>query len=269
MRPIWKGLFVGPGGFEWGFRMRGGDAEAFFAPQDSSGDLLGEKRRWLDERPELCAVVEPGGEKMVSAAWDLALGWGQVVDPGKGERDLAGVARVWEPDLLLVDAETMEMVAGCVCFPSSWDLREAAGKAVPAVHGVVPQLNDQIGEKIGRFLGQLGPDGKAFRRENWSVTRSAERNYHPELGRRRLDEGVVMAELYLRVEQQLFLGVPGGVVMGIRIETCPLVELAKDEDAWAGLGEKIETMPEEVAVYKSMDAGREAIVKEMRAVREF
>jgi hypothetical protein len=247
--PFWKRLFSDTA-FSWEFRMRSGDTESFFAPCDASGRLRAEKNKWLDADARRYARVTPPGKHLVEAAWEMALGWGHVVAPRDGTRDLVSLARQWEPDLLLVDHATMSVAAGCVCMPSSWDLRHAAGKSLDEVHELVPRLNAQIGGQIGRFLKRIQP-GKA------------ELNYHPELKRRPLDETVGLDEVFLRVEHQLFTGVPGGILMGIRIENAPLPDLAADREVWRIALEKIRTMPDEVAAYKSMDVARPAILRAM------
>lgn len=258
--PFWKGLFSDRE-FGWEFRMRPGDAAAFFAT-DQEGGLLAAKNQWLDADEDLYTAVTPVGEPLVAEAWKLALGWGHVEALEEGGRDLVALARRWEPDILLLDHATMSVAAGCVCMPSSWDLGHAAGKSLHDVHALVPRLNPEIGAQIGRFLRRVEP-GKAFCRENWSLTRSAEWNYHPSLGRRRLDETVTLDEIFLRVEHQIFTGVPGGVLMGIRIATCPLVDLASDPEVWRITIGKIRTMPDDVAAYKGMDTARDTIVREM------
>ncbi len=166
--------------------------------------------------------------------------------------------------MLVMDQETKKVAAAAVCFPSSWDPAGAVGKILDEVHGVVPRLNPQIGTMIDRFLEKLSP-GKSYCRENWSFTRTADLDYHPEVGRRRLDDSVTLDELFLRVEHQLFTGIPGGVLMGIRIEVCPLVDLATVPGVWRLTAEKIRTMPEDVARYKSMDAAIEGMLREMEA----
>jgi hypothetical protein len=260
-KPFWKSLFS-EGGFDWSFQMRLGDAASYFAPHHG-GSLLAEKRAWLDARPELFTAVARHGEELIAATWDQALAWGHVSPPADGKRDLSNLARQWEPDILLLDHETMSFAAACVCFSSSWSPAHTVGKSLDEVHAMVPQLNPRIGEKIARFLRQLQP-GKAYRRENWGFTRTAEMNYHPELHRQRLDETVTIGELHLRVEQQLFTGIPGGVLMGIRIETCPLAELSTDPVAWQAVAEKIRTMPDDVAAYKGMGTARAAMLEEMQ-----
>ena len=166
---------------------------------------------------------------------------------------------------MLVDQETMAMVAGVVCFPSSWDLRTAIGKPVFGVHKVVPQLNEQIGTKVDRFLKGIR-GGKSYARMNWSLTRTNELNYHPELSRRKLDETVTLEELFLRIEHQLFCEVKGGILMGLRIEPVRLIELAEEPDVWNALQDKIRTMPEDVAKYKGMLSAKDVIVEAMREI---
>lgn len=265
--PFWKKLFAA-GAFEWAFRMRAGDAPSFFAPQDPSGKLLAEKNAWLDQTPDRYVAVTAAGQPRVPQLWSLAEEWGHVSRSPDSHHDLVALARRWEPDVLLMDSTTTNVVAGAVCMPSSWALQHAIGKPVHAVHDMVPQLNPQIGEKIDRFLYQL-PPGKAFRRENWSFTRSTEYNYHPALERTKLDETIRIEEIHLRVEQQLFCAIPGAVLMGIRIQRCPLTDLASDPEVWSHVAHKIHTMPDDVAAYKSMLSARDPMVDVMRRYQDY
>ena len=256
--------FLSGGEFKWSLGVRGADAESFFAHQDGSGKLLEEKRKWLDDSPELYLASTNEADPLTQAVWKQALAWGHVDDPESG-RSLRNLAERWEADFMLVDRETMKMVAGAVCFPSSWDLRTAIGKPVFGVHEVVPQLNQQVGPQVNRFLKGI-QGGKSYSRMNWSLTRTNELNYHPELKRKKLDETVSLQELFLRIEHQLFCELEGGVLMGLRIELVRLLELAEDPDVWNGLREKIRTMPEEVAKYKSMLSAKDVIVDAMGRV---
>lgn len=261
--PFWKSLFS-DGDFSWVFRMRAGDAEAFFAPEDDGGALLAEKKEWLETRPELFTAITPDGENSVATLWEKAVAWGHVANPEGGALDLATLGSRWQPDILLMDRETMRVSAACVCMPSSWDPAHAVGKSMHDVHEEVPRLNPQIGDKIDRFLRQLQP-GKAYRRENWGFTRTADLSYHPALRRPRLDATVKMEDIHLRVEHQLFTAIPGAILMGIRIRTCPLADLASDQEAWNAVDEKLATMPDDVAGYKGILSARQAMLDEMRA----
>ena len=261
--PFWKKLFA-PGEFEWAFKMRQGDAAVFFARQNDGGELLYLKRKGLDENPERYVALMPGSEGLVKEVWQVALNLGQVEEPANEERDLVDLARRWEADLLVMDSESKKVAAAAVCFPSSWNPAGAVGKILDDVHGIVPRLNPQIGVMINRFLEKV-PPGKSYCRENWSFTRTEDLDYHPAVGRRRLDESVTLDELFLRVEHQLFTGIPGGVLMGIRIEGCPLKDLAADPEVWRTVAEKIRTMPADVAEYKSMDNATARMLEVMEA----
>ena len=263
--PFWKKLFA-PGAFEWAFKMRQGDAGVFLVKQNEG--LLLEKGKSLDEHPERYVAVMAGSQALVEEVWNVARELGHVDEPEGGARDLMTLARLWEADLLVLDLETKKVAAAAVCFPSSWTPAETVGSSLDEVHGLVPRLNSQIGAMINRFLEKLTP-GKSYCRENWSFTRTADLDYQPEIGRRRLDETVTLDELHFRVEHQLFTGIPGGVLMGIRIEVCPLKDLAADPVVWRNVAEKIRTMPEDVAKYKSMDIAIERMLEEMEAFQPF
>ena len=243
---------------------RTGDAESFFAPTPGGEEVLAQRRVNLSEHPERYLAVTPAGEPLVEVIWDLALDWGQVEEPEGGVRDLMSLSRQWEADLLVMDQASLSFVAGAVCFPSSWSLEKRIGHSIHDVHEVVPRLNPQIGDMITRFLSRLAP-GKTSRRENWSFTRSPELDYHPALKRQRLDDTVTLDELSLRVEHQLFIGITGGVLMGLRVEAVPLKKLASDPVVWSAVAEKVRTMPEDVADYKAMAKAVPRILSEMEA----
>ena len=107
--PFWKKLFVA-GAFEWAFRMRGGEARSFFAPQDDSGTLLAEKNTWLDQTPDRYVAVTDAGLPLVPLLWSMAGEWGHVTVPEHQARDLVSLARRWEPDVLLMDSSSINAV---------------------------------------------------------------------------------------------------------------------------------------------------------------
>ena len=258
--PPWKRLFPKVT-FAWSFRMRPGDARLFFSPQDPGGTLLTHKRETLALHPGRHLAATPESGPLIGALADFMEANGLL--PADTPRDLPSIARALEPDILLMDASTTALAAGCVCMPSSWSLRHAIGKPMHAIHEAVPRLNGQVGEKIGQFLDKL-PQGKAFFRENWSITRTADLNYHPDLQRPKLDASATPDSSFLRIEHQLFTAIPGGILMGIRIHTCPLTDLAADPDVWHNLTETLRTMPDDVAAYKSMLASRDPLAVRMR-----
>lgn len=251
-------LFGAPD-FAWSIRMRRDEAGAFYRSHDPSGELLRKRREWLDRAPELCVVSSNAGERLANEAWNQAVEWGLVKD--EPERSIEGLGRRWEADFIFLDAETFRLAGGCVCFPSSWSLQESVGRSLEEVHDLVPGLNPAIGDKIRRFLERLAP-GQAFLRENWGMTRTGHLNYHPSLGRERLDETVSLGEVFLRIEHQVFSRLPTGVMMGVRIEPVSLENLIERSPETARrLRRQLETMPTEVAVYKGLDRAIDRIVE--------
>ncbi len=239
--------------------MRGDAPEVFFEPRDSSGALLKEKNHWLDTLRDHCLIETDESRAFATQLWTLAKQWGQV--ESDGEETLESLSRQWEADLIFLNADTFTMTGGCVCFPSSWSLGEATGKSLQEVHGIVPGLNEAIGDKIHRFLERLQP-GKAFLRANWGMTRSDELNYHPVLQRPRLDETVTREELFLRLEHQSFLRVEAGVVLAVRIEPIALETLrVQHPEVLAALRLQLATMPEAVALYKGLQAAIPAMLE--------
>lgn len=243
-------LFSSPD-FAWSIRMRRDAPEAFFEARDPSGGLLDRRNRWLNRAPELCLALSERGERLVGETRARAVDWGQL-DRGC-EPELEAIGRNWEADFIFLDSDTFTVAGGCVCFPSSWSLRESTGKTLDEVHGVVPGLNEQIGDRIVRFLERLAP-GQAFLRENWGLTRTDHLNYHPDLNRPRIEGRVPLDEVFLRIEHQAFLRLPSGIVLGVRIEPVSLDRVALEAPETARrLAGQLETMPGEVARYKSLE----------------
>jgi dimethylamine monooxygenase subunit A len=175
----------------------------------------------------------------------------------------ARLGAIWEPDFLLLqdDEGVFVLLAGCVCFPSSWDLAEKIGKPIQFIHGVVPGLNAQLGRPVQSVLQNLTPE-TALLRHNWGFTRSPELNQHPERKLPRLDASVGLDEVWLRVEHQSLVRLPrtGGVLFGIRIAMHSLAEVKRDDVTAQRLANALRTMPEPVAAYKGLALAREKLL---------
>lgn len=250
--------------FSWSMRMRREPVEAFFGIQDKSGKLLEEKRNWILNRPDLCIATTESGDHLVSECLDLAAKW-RTVDrsPDQGS-DYITLGNHWEADFILMDGESTELAGGCVCFPSSWSLQESIGVSLHEVHERVPGLNAAIGDKIKKFLDRMSP-GDAYFRENWGLTRTSELNYHPDLNRAPLDETIDEKSVYFRIEHQSFVKLPSGILLGVRIEPVGFPELAERYPETANqLLRQLETMPAEVAEYKSLSSGIETATDILR-----
>jgi hypothetical protein len=174
------------------------------------------------------------------------------------------LGRAWEPDYLLLDSasdDAVVLVAGCVCFPSSWSLEEKIGHPIETIHGVVPGLNGAIGAQIHSFLARLKP-GTAWLRTNWGLSRSPALNQHPARNLPKLNSRISPEEIWLRVEHQALVALPrtNGVLFGIRISMHPFNELRQDPLASSRLTRALQTMPDDVASYKGLASARHRLL---------
>lgn len=247
--------------FAWAMKMRKADPARFFCSQDASGSLLRQKQEILKDQSDRHLVFSAAATPMVEPLTAALRQWGL---PLEDPPDFASLAAQIEPDLVLMDQTNQKLVAAAVCFPSSWRPTDWLERPIQEIHEVIPRLNPQIGELIARFLGELKP-GKAFRRANWSLTGSPALNYHPALQRPPLDPGLELNQVWLRLEHQLFTAIPGAVVMGLRIQPIPLLALARRPVLWRHLRHALETMPEEVAHYKSLNQALPKLIRLMRS----
>jgi len=252
--PAWLGLFPDQD-FEFRFGVRPGDAAAFFADTADHATLMAGRRSVLEESPTQCLFEEP----FAAEATAECLAWAGL--DGGGCRELA---LHWEPDfLVLLPDENGRFIfrAGAVCFPSSWRPEEKIGLPVHAIHSPVPTLNENLGSRIDKFLANLEP-GKAWERSNWGLSRSPELNQHPTRDIPRLTPPFADDEAWIRIEDQVLYRLPQtrALLFGIRLVNVSLAELKKFPEAQAGLHRAIATMPEDVADYKNVTAGREHLL---------
>ncbi len=177
---------------------------------------------------------------------------------GQTPRERASrVAAVWAPDFLLLtrDGEEFRFVGGAVCFPSGWDPVEKLGRTVMEIHGPVPGLNAALGARIGKFLGGLQA-GQVFERENWGLAATGALDLHPEVEAPRLRTGTPDSAVWFRLEEQAFVGVPGGelLLFLIHVRTWPLLEVLAATGSGVDFDRMLASMPAAVAEYKGLTA---------------
>ena len=265
------------GDYRFQMRFERGKPEDFFKPTAENTTLLSQRRHWLRDTPESCAACLPECELLLNETIELAHRWGILTHatqqrltqtPSPCER-CAAFGEIIEPDFLLLNANAggeFTLRGGCVCFPSSWSLEEKIGRPLEESHGVVPELNEQIGKQIHTFLGRLTP-GTAWLRHNWGLSRSPELNQHPRRALPRLEASARIDEVWLRVEHQALVALPQseGILFGIRITIHPLAQVKADAAAAERLGRALRTMPEPMAVYKNIAAARPALLQMLEA----
>jgi hypothetical protein len=237
----------------------------FYRASGEQEDILQERRKWLALGHSTYAAATPESLPLLHEFHDQLRAEAIPVSH-KGEDPLRmtrSLGEQIEPDFLILKpgGKTVRLLAGCVCFPSSWALEDKIGREIEAIHEIVPTLNDAIGGAIQQFLMKLKP-GISWNRSNWGLSRSRERNQHPSRKLPRLDSTVEIEEVNVRVEEQslYLLSKTGGILFGIRICNISLKEIKRSPEAAGNLIDQLSSMPAGVAEYKGLEKSRERII---------
>lgn len=271
-RPAWLNLFPDEE-FRFHIGVKPGKPEEFFAPTADNARLLAERKHWLDSASDDCAVWRPEAAPLLEETLAIARQWQTLDDTAleainhaaSPQEKLLALGHAWEPDFLLLapgDGGEFRLVAGVVCFPSSWRVTEKIGRGLEFIHGPVPTLNPTLGPAVRQFLARLRP-GVAWLRSNWGLSRSPELNHHPERRMPRLAPPLAAGDVWIRIENQALVALPAsrGILFGIRLEVHPLAEIKQDAAAASGLRRALQTMPEEIAIYKGLSAARVELIR--------
>lgn len=258
------------GDFAFHMRFRRGNIREFFGHRPEDAAILDERQKWLDLNASACAGVVPTGETALEEAVELA---GRLAIPIVQHRTpfetCVALGRVWAPDFLILRAsenDQPELVAGCVCFPSSWSFEEKLGRPLDFIHEPVPTLNAQFANPVRQFLARIKP-GISWERINWGLSRSPELNQHPQRRLPRLDASIELGEVWFRLEYQSLVALPrtNGILFGIRLVMEPLSRLQEDPALAKGLARALETMPDAVASYKGLLVARPRLIAILRS----
>ncbi len=250
-------------------RFQRGAIRDFFNPWRNPANVLEQRRHWLRQDPAIYSCLLPEGAHLFEELIEQSRRWALNPPLQPSDSDplaaLRAAGESLEPDFLLLRPDAsgnLRLLAGCVCFPSSWSLEEKMGRPLDFIHSVVPGLNDQLGHPIAQFFRRMAPD-IAWLRANWGLSRSPELNQHPQRGLPRLDGSITLEEVWFRVEHQALVALPrtGGVLFGIRVVVHPLAEVKQDADAARGLRRALQTMPGPMAVYKGIAAARDRLIE--------
>jgi hypothetical protein len=172
-------------------------------------------------------------------------------------------------DLVLLENRDggWRVTAGYVAFPSSWSLKEKAGKTISEIHGAVPEFepgtrNDGL---IIRMFDRIEP-GRIVERFNWSIYPEADLDWPPEKGGRLTGKSFDPASNFIRVERQTLRKLPetGAMLFTIRIYHDPMAIVTARPELAAGLAERLEAMTDAQLAYKGMTAKREKLMTFLR-----
>ncbi len=161
------------------------------------------------------------------------------------------------------------LAAGCVCFPSSWTLREKFGRPLEVIHAPVPGVNEQLSPRINRIFDNLRADQPVMR-QNWSIVGEGalrqERSLTHLDGIPDLPSDEISTGLFVRVEHQTLrkLAQSGDILFTIRIQMDPIRVLESREDGAllaAGLASQLRQLTAKQMDYKALAAIKEALLR--------
>ncbi|MCD2174083.1 heme-dependent oxidative N-demethylase family protein [Rhizobium sp. C4] len=162
------------------------------------------------------------------------------------------------------------VAAGTVAFPSSWSLKEKAGKTIGEIHGPVPDFepgsrNDGL---INRMFDRIEP-GRVVERFNWSIYPEADLDWPPEKGARLARKSFDPASNFIRVERQTLRKLPetGAMLFTIRIYQDPIATVTARPELAAQLAARLEAMSDAQLAYKGMTEKRQKLMTFLRNIQ--
>jgi len=160
------------------------------------------------------------------------------------DESLAPLPRVaaWLPDdLCLLQRQPQQgeyhLVAASLCSPSYWSLSQNLGQPLQVIHAPVPDLNQQLGRRIGEFFDKL-PIDRVFVRRNFFVHQHHDL-YQPDP---EIDDDPARAwgQSVLRSERQSLRRIDAqSLLFSIRVDMAPLKDISGWPLAAAGLTQAV------------------------------
>lgn len=182
-----------------------------------------------------------------------------------------------QEDLILMrkSAAGWRLVAGALCFPSSWSLTEKFGKTMQDIHIPVPAFGPgtRMAGMIERIFDNLAVE-LPVERYNWSI-QAGDALYHPLSDEQRIDRATmrpsrfndqnINVSAFIRVERQTLrkLPVSGDILFTIRIFLDPLAVLSRHEDRKriaTSFASQLAVLDEAQLDYKGLTGDRDRLI---------
>lgn len=197
------------------------------------------------------------------------------------EPPLRCAARLVQEDLVIMRraADGWRLVAGSLCFPSSWSLREKFGHPLQDIHRPVPGFGPDTRNAmlIDRIFDKLAVD-QPVERMNWSLQDDPDL-HHPlsnaDKTRRGFETPIRFADPgstgFIRVERQTLRKLPlsGDIVFTIRIHLDAIGTLSRQPDRArlaSSLAAQLAGLDDGQIAYKGLSAERDRVVETLRSI---
>jgi hypothetical protein len=247
------------------------DEAAWLWPDEHREAELALRHRLLAERHREVAGFVAGTEAAGAEVLELVLAWERAHRPDLAEVEVAADVhpleaagrRVQEDLVLMVDhGERHHLDAAVLCFPSHWRLADKLGGSAAAIHGPVPRYDDELADRVDRFLARLRP-GVISARRNWSVHDDDDLFApDPPVAPRPATVEEVPTRLRLRSERQTLrrLERTGAVVFTIRVQQAPFACLVDHPAAATALRRRLTVQPDELTEMNGLAPHRAAVL---------
>jgi dimethylamine monooxygenase subunit A len=217
-------------------------------------DYLAQKRTLFDSAREVVSLSLPEATEAAAEAAELVSSRLSGPNPIGNFHPLERAALQVQEDLVVLirSEKAWRFGAGVVCFPSHWVPNEKLGLPMTEVHEPVPHYDEELAQRVDRFLDQLAPGRNAWRR-NWMIHASPQLHVpHPAV----VDGAVRPQDLWLRSERQVLWALPttGGILFTIRTQQFPLRALVTRPDVASSLASSLRSASSSLRVYRKQDA---------------
>jgi hypothetical protein len=271
------------------------DLDNWIEVDEHHGAHLTEKRRLYAEMPDKVFVAEAGTQTAQQEVLDLAIDHLRqlfpelpvATSPDRSSRfanqPLYLASLLVQEDLILMrrSENGWRLVAGSLCFPSSWSLQEKFGKPLQEIHVPVPGFgpNTRADILIARMFDALAVE-QPLERYNWSI-QAGDALYQPLSNDERDDrtasrpskfpDADIAAHAFIRVERQTLrkLPVSRDILFTIRIHLDPLKVLARHPERATlatSFAAQLLALDEKQLDYKGMTADRDRLVGLLQAM---
>jgi hypothetical protein len=228
--------------------------EPLLIEDDLRSLYLAEKEWLLANAREVVSVSLPEAVEAAAEAAELVSSGLSGPNEMGNLRPLEVAALQVQEDLIVLfrSEHAWRFGAGVVCFPSHWMPSEKLGLPITDVHEPVPHYNEQLAQRVDRFLDHLAPGKNAWRR-NWVIHAS------PQLHVPRppaVDGPVQPQDLWLRSERQVLWALPatGGILFTIRTQQTPLRALTARPDVASSMASSLRSAPDSQRAYRRQDS---------------